>query len=351
MNNNSVENVEMGDFLLEDEEQGMFEHFRFEVDKGQSAVRIDKYLTDKIENTSRHRIQSAISAEYVRVNGKIIKANYKIKPLDLITISMPFERRGIEVLPEKIDLNICYEDEDVLVVNKPAGMVVHPGCGNYSGTLVNALAHYLNLPEQADPEDNRMGVLVHRIDKDTSGILIIAKNEQSQLHLAKQFFDHSIERVYIALAWGDIKENSGTIEGHIGRDPNNRMCFKVYPDGETGKSAVTHYKVIKRLGYITVLECRLETGRTHQIRVHLNHLGHPIFNDDRYGGDRILKGTLYNKYKQFIENCFKLMPRQGLHAKTLGFTHPRTGERIFIDSELPEDMQQVIAKFEKYKGQ
>lgn len=339
------------DNIEDDSEQGMFEHYRFNVDKGQSLLRIDKYITSHMEKTSRHRIQLALDAKYVFVNGKNVKASYKVKPLDVITIALPYERRGMEILPEKMDLDIRYEDEDVLVVNKPAGLVVHPGFGHFSGTLINGLAYYLGLRQGPDAKDNRMGILVHRIDKDTSGTLIIAKNDEAQLSLAKQFFDHSIERKYIAIVWGDLKQDSGTITGNIGRDPNDRLRFKVFPDGEAGKHAVTHYRVLRRLGYVTIIECQLETGRTHQIRVHMNYIGHPLFNDERYDGNKIKSGTVYPKYRQFIENCFKIMPRQALHAKTLGFIHPRTGERVFVDSELPEDMVQIIEKFEKFRQQ
>jgi 23S rRNA pseudouridine1911/1915/1917 synthase len=298
-----------------------------------------------MEYTSRHRIQLAIKAEYIRVNDKIVKANYVVRPGDVVTFVMPYQRRGLEILPEDIPLNIVHEDDDVLVLNKEAGMVVHPGHGHFSGTLVNALAHHLGISQGPDAQDERMGVLVHRIDKDTSGTLLIAKNEDAQLFLAKQFFVHSIERKYIAIVWGDIQEDSGTIIGNIGRDPNDRLKFKVFEDGSCGKHAVTHYRVIERLGYVTVVECQLETGRTHQIRVHMNHIGHPLFNDQRYGGDRILKGTLYTKYKQFIDNCFELLPRQALHAKTIGFVHPTTRKTIVVESELPDDMVSVIDKF------
>lgn len=334
----------------EDDEQGMFEHFRFDVDKGQSLIRIDKYITDHLENTSRHRVQLALGAEYVRVNDKVVKANYKVKPLDVITIVLPYKRRGLEILPEKMDLDVRYEDDDVLVVNKPAGLVVHPGHGHYKGTLINGLAYHLGLRQGEDAKDERMGILVHRIDKDTSGTLLIAKNDESQLYLAKQFFDHSIERKYIAIVWGDLEQDEGTIEGNIGRDPNDRLRFKVFPDGSYGKRAVTHYKVVKRLGYVTVVECRLETGRTHQIRVHFNYIGHPLFNDERYGGDRILKGTVYSKYKKFIDNCFVLLPRQALHAQTIGFIHPTTKKKVLIESELPKDILDVIAKFESFQA-
>ena len=334
----------------EEEEGGFFEHYRFEVPRKQALLRIDKYLVGHLEGTSRHRVQQAIDAGYVQVNGQTAKANYRVKPLDLITISMPYRRRGVEILPEKMDLDIRYEDDDLLLVNKPAGLVVHPGCGIYTGTLVNGLAYYLGKRQEAEEGDERMGMLVHRIDKDTSGILLIAKNDEAQLKLAEQFFHHTIDRKYIAIVWGDVKEDSGTIVGHIARDPNNRQNFKVFPDGSAGKHAITHYRVLERLGYVTVVECKLETGRTHQIRVHMNYLGHPLFNDSRYGGDRILKGTLYAKYKKFIDNCFEILPRQALHAKNLGFVHPRTGDYVFVESELPEDMTRVIERFRVFSS-
>lgn len=326
------------------QETGMFEHYRFNVDKGQSMLRIDRYITEHMEKTSRNRIQLAIDAGYVKVNGKNVKANYKVKPLDVITIVLPYQRRGMEVVPENIPLDIVYEDNDLLIVNKPAGLVVHPGHGHFHGTLVNALAYHLQLnPEDAANE--RMGVLVHRIDKNTSGLLVVAKNEESQLDLARQFFHHTIKRKYVALVWGNVKDDTGTVTGNIARDPNDRLRFKVFEDGITGKHAVTHYKVLERFGYATLIECRLETGRTHQIRVHMNYIGHPLFNDDRYGGDRILKGPLYRKYKQFIDNCFEILPRQALHAKTLGFVHPATKEEMLFDSPLPDDMRAVIEKW------
>lgn len=327
---------------------GMFEHYRFNVDKGQTLLRVDKYITEHMEKTSRHRVQLALDAGYVRVNEKIVKANYRVKPFDVITIVMPYKRRGFEIRPENIPLDILYEDDDLLMVNKPAGLVVHPGHGHYHGTLINALAYHLGREQGPDGKDERMGILVHRIDKNTSGILVVAKNDEAQLKLAKQFFDHTIERKYIALVWGNLKEDSGTIEGNIGRDPNDRMRFKVFPDGSAGKRAVTHYRVLERFGYVTLVECQLETGRTHQIRVHMNYIGHPLFNDDRYGGDRILKGTLYSKYKQFIDNCFEIMPRHALHAKTLGFAHPVTGKPVFAESDLPNDFKAVIAKWRSY---
>ncbi len=352
MNSKPLEEIEdeleLEETAAEDEEQEMFEHFRFTVDKGQSQLRIDKYITDHMEQTSRHRIQLAIEAQYVRVNDIVIKANYKVKPLDVITILLPYQRHATEIRPEPIPLDIVYEDADIMVINKPAGLVVHPGFGHFSGTLVNALAYHLGIKETADASDERMGMLVHRIDKDTSGLLVIAKNDESQMSLAKQFFDHTVKRKYVALVWGNIEEESGTIEGNIGRDPNDRLRFKVFPDGSQGKRAVTHYRVMERFGYTTLVECVLETGRTHQIRVHMNYIGHPLFNDERYGGDRVRKGPVYTKYKQFIENCFEILPRQALHAKTLGFIHPATKKEVFFDSEIPNDMKTLIEKWRKY---
>lgn len=330
------------------DEQGMFEHFRMNVDKGQTPLRLDKYMACHLMDTSRHRIQLAIKNNYVLVNDKIAKANLIVRPDDVIRFVMPYERRGFEVLPEDIPLDIVYEDQDVLVVNKPAGMVVHPGHGHFDGTLINALSYHLGITQGPDAKDERMGVLVHRIDMDTSGLLVVAKNDEAQLDLAGQFFRHSIERKYVAVVWGNIKEDSGTIDGNIGRDPNDRLRFRVYQEEDKGKHAVTHYKVLERFGYITVVECQLETGRTHQIRVHMNHIGHPLFNDARYGGAEIRKGTIYTKYKQFIRNCFELCPRQALHAKTLGFVHPRTREFIRFDSPLPDDMQALIEKWRSY---
>lgn len=345
-----MSDVENGDILLEeDEQQEMYEHFRMVVDRGQALLRIDKYLADHLQDTSRNRVQLAIDAEYVRVNDRVVKANYKVKPLDVITLMMPYQRRGIEIKPEPIPLDIVYEDDDLMVINKPAGLVVHPGHGNYSGTLVNALAWYLG--RTPDPDgDERMGLLVHRIDKDTSGLLVVAKNDAAQIDLARQFFHHTIERRYQALVWGNITEDSGTIDANIGRDPNDRLRFKVCGDPAQGKRAVTHFRVLERLGYVTLVECVLETGRTHQIRVHMNHIGHPLFNDARYGGDRILKGTLYTKYKQFIDNCFRICPRQALHAKTLGFIHPHTKKEISFDSEIPSDMTALLEKWRRYAG-
>ena len=332
----------------DDEQREMFEHFRFELDKGQAPMRVDKYLATHMENTSRHRIQLAIKEEYIKVNGKTAKANCIVRSGDTVTFVMPYQRRGLEILPENIPLDIVYEDDDLLVLNKPAGLVVHPGHGHFSGTLVNALAYHLGISQGPDAQDERMGVLVHRIDKDTSGLLVVAKNDEAQLDLARQFFVHSIDRRYVAIVWGNIKEDEGTITGNIGRDPSDRMRFKVFPEGDHGKHAVTHYRVLERFGYVTVVECRLETGRTHQIRVHFRWTGHPLFNDARYGGAEIRQGTIYAKYRQFIENCFRLLPRQALHAKTLGFIHPRTKEHLMFDSPIPDDMQALIDKWRKY---
>lgn len=335
----------------EDEEQGMFEHFRFVVDPGQAPIRIDKYMSAHMEDTSRHKVQCAIKEGYVHVGDKVVKANYIVRPGELIRFMMPYRRRGVEILPQDIPLDIVYEDDDVLVVNKAAGMVVHPGHGHFEGTLVNALAHHLGISQEADAEDERMGMLVHRIDKDTSGLLAVAKNDEAQLRLAKQFFDHSIERRYQAIVWGNIAEDEGTIEGNIARDPSDRVCFTVTDDPDKGKHAVTHYKVLERFGFVTLVECKLETGRTHQIRVHMSHIGHPIFSDERYGGAEIRKGTIYAKYKQFIRNCFEICPRQALHAKTLGFVHPTTKKWIQFDSVIPEDMAALLDKWRKYCGQ
>ena len=329
----------------------MFEHFRLEVDPGQAPVRIDKYMSTHLEDTYRNRIQQAFKEGYVRVGETPVKANYIVRPGDVIRFVMPYRRRGLEIIPQDIPLNIVYEDDDVLVVNKPAGMVVHPGHGHYEGTLINALSHHLGISQDADAMDERMGILVHRIDKDTSGLLAVAKNDESQLKLAKQFFDHSIDRRYNAIVWGDMPEDEGTVESFIGRDPGDRLRFRSVEDEERGKRAVTHWKVLERFGFVTLVECKLETGRTHQIRVHMSQLGHPIFNDERYGGAEIRKGTIYAKYRQFIQNCFALCPRQALHARTLGFVHPRTGEWLQFDSALPEDMTALLDKWRKYCGQ
>ena len=333
--------------LPEDEEQGMFEHFRLSVDPGQAPLRVDKYMATHLEDTSRHRIQCAIKEGYVRIGGVPVKANRIVRPGDIIQFVMPYRRRGMEILPQDIPLDIVYEDEDLLVLNKPAGMVVHPGHGHYEGTLVNALAFHLGLAQGPEADDERMGILVHRIDKDTSGLLVVAKNDESQLNLARQFFEHSIQRRYVAVVWGNLPQDEGTVDAAIGRDPADRLRFRVCAE-EQGKHAVTHYRVLERLGYVTVVECALETGRTHQIRVHMSHIGHPLFGDERYGGTTIRKGTIYAKYRQFIQNCFALCPRQALHARTLGFVHPRTGALMQFDSTIPEDMESMIAKWRAY---
>ncbi len=333
----------------EEEEQDLYEHYRFVVDKGQGLLRIDKYLMIRIENATRNKIQNAAHAGNILVNEKPIKPNYRVKPSDVISIVMAYPPREIEVLPENIPVNVVYEDNDLLLVNKTPEMVVHPGYGNYTGTLVNALSFHLMKDNKGLTDTNRP-FLCHRIDKNTSGILLIAKNEMTQIHLARQFFDHSIQRKYQALVWGDFKENEGTIEGNIGRHPRDRKIMTVFPDGSSGKTAITHYKVLERFGYVSLIECELETGRTHQIRAHLKYIGHPLFNDETYGGNHIIKGTTYSKYKQFIENCFKIIPRHALHAKSLGFIHPSTGNHFFFDSELPEDMALIIDKWRKYSN-
>ena len=326
-------------------EDDLFEHFRFDIPKGQEFLRIDKYLMQMLPNSTRNKIQSAATNGNIYVNDVPVKSNYKVKPFDVVRILLshpPFENR---VDPENIPLDIIYEDDTLLLVNKEPGMVVHPGHGNYTGTLVNALAyHFENLPMNSS---ERPG-LVHRIDKDTSGLLVIAKTEAAMTHLAKQFEAKTSEREYIALVWGNVKEDQGTIEGNIARHVKDRMLMAVFADPEIGKPAVTHYKVLERFGYVTLISCQLETGRTHQIRVHLKHIGHTLFNDERYGGHLILKGTTFTKYKQFIDNCFKTLPRQALHAKTLGFVHPTTGEMRRFDTELPQDLQDVIEKWRGY---
>lgn len=349
---NDIKNTDIDDDIFSEDRfqesnHELFEHFRFVADNGQSLIRIDKFLTDRIEGISRNRIQQAADAGYIMVNAKPVKSNYKVKPADSIVIMMDYPRRELEIIPEDIPIQIVYEDEDVLVVNKQPGMVVHPGHGNYSGTLVNALAfHFKNNPS-FDHKDPRLG-LVHRIDKDTSGLLLIAKNENAKTELSRQFYEKTTKRRYQALVWGSINEPEGTITGNIGRNPKDRQQFTVFPDGEVGKPAVTHYTVLEKLGYVTLVECSLETGRTHQIRVHMKYLGHTIFNDERYGGNEILKGTVFSKYKQFVRNCFAICPRQALHAKTLGFIHPRTKEELFFTSELPDDMTLLIEKWRLY---
>ena len=325
----------------------LYEHFRFVADSGQQPLRVDKFLMNRIEKATRNKIQQAAKAGNIRVNDQPVKSNYKVKPADVVTVLFEHPPYEFLLVPEDIPLDIVYEDESVVVVNKPAGMVVHPGHGNYSGTLINALAyHFDNLPQNS----NERPGLVHRIDKDTSGLLVIAKTEDAMTHLAAQFFNKTTEREYLALVWGNVENDSGTVEGNIGRHPKNRLQNTVFLDDEAekGKPAVTHYKVEERLGYVTLVSCRLETGRTHQIRVHMKHIGHTLFNDERYGGDKILKGTSFSKYRQFVENCFKVLPRQALHARTLGFVHPRTGSTMRFEAPLPDDMTACIEKWRQY---
>jgi 23S rRNA pseudouridine1911/1915/1917 synthase len=329
------------------DQQELFEHYRFKADPGQSLLRIDKFLSDRLENSSRTRIQNAANAGNILVNNNSVKPNYKIKPGDVIQVVLPTPPREIELIPENIPLNIVYEDDDVLVVNKEPGMVVHPAYGNYSGTLVNALMwHFRDLP-LFNSGESRPG-LVHRLDKNTSGILVIAKNEYALNRLSQQFYDRTTDRRYNALIWGTPDPREGTITGNVGRNIKDRKIMQVFKDDTEGKKAITHYKVLEDLGYISLIECKLETGRTHQIRVHFSHIKHPLFNDEEYGGDQILKGTTFTKYQQFIKNCFKILPRQALHAKSLAFNHPVTGERLLFDSNLPDDMVQVIEKWRKY---
>ena len=325
----------------------LYEHHNFQVDSGQEPIRIDKYLVGKMANASRTRIQQATYNEQIFVNGKIVKASYKVMPNDEIKIMLEEPLKEIEVIPEDIPIDIIYEDEQILLVNKAAGMVVHPAHGNYNGTLINALLFHHNKTGHSVLEN--MGPhLVHRIDKNTSGILVVAKDTKSKDFLGVQFFDHTIERKYFALVWGDFKEDEGTIERNVGRHKKHRKKYDVYPEGDYGKTAITHYKVVERFGYVTLVQCQLETGRTHQIRVHMKHIGHPLFNDEIYGGDKILRGTTFTKYKQFVNNCFKLMPRQALHAKSLGFIHPETKEEVLFESEFPEDFQAVLEKWRGY---
>lgn len=329
------------------EQQELYEHHRFRIDPGQSLLRIDKFLFSRIDNVSRTRIQSAANAGNILVNNVPVRPNYRIKPNDIIQVLLPAPLREVELIPEDIPVDIVYEDADVVVVNKERGMVVHPAYGNFTGTLVNALMwHFKDLPLFQTGE-LRPG-LVHRIDKNTSGILVIAKNEFALNRLSKQFFDRSTDRKYIALIWGVPDPHEGTIKGHVGRNVRNRKIMQVFPDGSRGKPAVTHYKVIEDLGYVSLVECKLETGRTHQIRVHLNYIKHPVFNDEEYGGNKILRGTTFSKYQQFVRNCFKIFPGQALHAKSLAFNHPVSGKRLSFDSVLPEDMQQVAEKWRNY---
>lgn len=328
-----------------DKEEELYEHYSFKAGKGQEPLRVDKFLMNFVENATRNKVQQAAKQGNIFVNGIAVKSNHRVKANDEVKVMFAHPPHEYLLTPENLPINIVYEDDELLVVNKPAGMVVHPGHGNYSGTLINALIyHFGNLPNNSS---NRPG-LVHRIDKETSGLLVIAKTENAMNHLAQQFFLKTSEREYIALVWGNVQEDEGTVQGHIGRHLKDRLLMDVFPDGTHGKEAVTHYKVLERFGYTTLISCKLETGRTHQIRVHMKHIGHTLFNDERYGGNKILKGTTFAKYKQFVENCFEILPRQALHAKTLGFDHPTNGKFLRFDSELPEDMVKCIEKWRNY---
>jgi 23S rRNA pseudouridine1911/1915/1917 synthase len=331
-----------------DEQEDLFEHHRIVADPGQEPLRIDKFLMDRLANATRSKIQITAKAGNIHVNDLPVKPNYKVKPSDVITVVLAYPPRDRTIHPEDIPLDILFEDDDVVVLNKQAGLVVHPGHGNFDGTLVNGLMfHFKNLPDMNKHGEPRPG-LVHRLDKGTSGVMVIAKSELSLSNLSQQFFDRTTDRLYNAIVWGDFEEDEGRIEGHIGRSTKNRLQMDVYPDGDQGKHAVTHYKVLERFGYVTLVQCKLETGRTHQIRAHMKHIGHPLFNDERYGGEKILKGTTFTKYKQFIDNCFDLLPRPALHAKSLGFTQPVTQERMLFETDLPQDMQTVIEKWRVY---
>lgn len=327
----------------------LYQRFAYNIDKGQEPLRIDKYLMARIEGATRNKLQRSINGGMVLVNGAAVKQNYKIKPFDQILVYSDTSPESTDVVPEEMPLTVVFEDEDVLLINKPAGLVVHPGSGNYNGTLLNGVAWYLQQKNPSVSEETlpRFG-LVHRIDKNTSGLLVLAKTDTAMRHLAKQFFDHTVKRQYMALVWGTVEKDSGTIKAHVGRNLRFRKLFEAYPDGDHGKEAVTHYTVLERMNYVTLVQCVLETGRTHQIRVHMKHIGHPLFNDDFYGGDKIVKGTVFSKYKQFVDNCFAICPRQALHAKTLGFVHPVTGTEMFFESEIPTDMSEVIQRWRDY---
>lgn len=333
--------------LVEEQESQLYEHYRFVADKGQGQMRVDKYLAMHIVGVSRNRIQQAAEADCILVNEIPVKSNYKIKPLDTISVVMNRPPRELEIIPEDIPLDIVYEDEDLMVINKPPGLVVHPGFGNYQGTMVNAVAYKLKDTPEYDAKDPRLGI-VHRIDKDTSGLIVVAKNAYAKAHLSAQFFNKTTKRQYVALVWGSVEADEGRIEGNIGRSLKNRMLMTVFPDGDFGKHAVTHYKVIERMSYVSLVQCRLETGRTHQIRAHMKHIGHTLFNDERYGGNEILKGTNFAKYKQFVQNCFSICPRQALHAQTLGFIQPRTGEELMFEAPIPKDMTLLLDKWRGY---
>lgn len=340
------EEFNLNQFLEEKEQDELYEHHRIVVDPGQTLLRIDKFLMLRLQNVSRNKIQAAAAASSILVNENPVKSSYKVKPGDIITVVLPTPPRDTAVYPEDIPLKVVYEDDDIILINKEPGMVVHPGFNNYTGTLVNALAYHFE--GQNIEKEEASPYLVHRIDKNTSGLLVVAKNEDAMAVLAQQFFDHSIERKYRALVWGDFDEESGTITGHLARHPKNRLEMWVYEDGSQGKEAITHYKVLERFHYVTLVECQLETGRTHQIRAHMRHIGHPIFSDEMYGGNSVVKGTTFSKYKQFVDNCFELIPRQALHAKTLGFIHPKTKEKVFFETDLPNDFTAVLDKWRNY---
>jgi 23S rRNA pseudouridine1911/1915/1917 synthase len=340
--------IENPEIILEEKEE-LYEHHRIVVDPGQASFRIDKYLFSHIANVSRNKIQNAAKSGSILVNDHAVKSSYKIRPNDIITVVLPNPPRDTQIYPENIPIEIVYEDDEIIIVNKHAGMVVHPAYSNYTGTLVNAILYHLGGDTIKDDRESRAG-LVHRIDKNTSGLLVIAKTDYALSFLAKQFYDHSIDRKYFALVWGNMENDSGTIKANIARDPRDRKKMKAFKETDIGKEAITHYNVLERFGYVTLIECVLETGRTHQIRVHMSSLGHPIFNDETYGGSEIVTGPSFAKYKQFINNCFEILPRQALHAKELGFVHPGTNKKVFFNSELPEDMQSVIAKWRKYSN-
>lgn len=336
--------------VIDDENAQLYEHFRVTADKGQQLLRIDKFLFDHLPGTSRNRIQKAAEVGFVHVNDKPVKSNYRVKPFDVVTLMLDRPRYETTIEAEDIPLNIVYEDDSLMVVNKPAGLVVHPGHGNYTGTLVNAIAWHMRNNPSYDPNDPAVG-LVHRIDKDTSGLLVIAKTPEAKTNLGVQFFNKTTRRRYETLVWGDFAESEGTIEGNIARNPKDRLQMSVFPaDSGVGKTAVTHFKVIERFGYTSLIECRLETGRTHQIRAHMRHIGHPVFGDARYGGDEILRGKTSNSYRQFILNCLKICPRQALHARTLGFIHPETKKEMDFEAPLPKDMTELIEKWRKFAG-
>ena len=338
---------EVGEGAFDDET--LFKEYRCVADKGQSPLRVDKFLVEHIAHMSRNKIQQAADAGSLSVNGRPVKSNYKVKPCDVVTVTMDTPAYDNTIIPEDIPLDVIYEDKDLMVINKPAGLVVHPGCGNTHGTLINAIAWHLRGNSDFDPNDPQVG-LVHRIDKNTSGLLVVAKTPYAKAHLGMQFFKKSTKRTYNAVVWGRVKEDAGTIEGNITRNPRNRLQMCVSDDPMVGKSAVTHYRVLERMSYVSLVECNLETGRTHQIRVHMKHIGHTLFSDDCYGGDEILKGTHFSKYSQFVRNCFKMCPRQALHAKTLGFVHPTTGEEMYFDSQLPQDFTNLVEAWRIYSA-